>query len=78
VLANIGLTEPEFIRQQKGLAILLEGKPPILADWMDRHGEEPEIHGSRLPKASFLLTESVRALWCEDKSEVEFASPQQT
>ena len=45
VLADISLGEPEFIGQQESLAILLERKPPILVDRMDRHRKEPKLHG---------------------------------
>src|SRR2546430_15972317 len=54
VLANIGFGEAEFIGQQESLAILLERKPPILVDGMDRHRKEPELHGLLFPRQAFV------------------------
>ena len=54
VLANIGFGEAEFIGQQESLAILLERKPPILVDGMDRHRKEPELHGLLFSKQAFV------------------------
>jgi len=55
VLADIGLGEPQFVGQQEGFAVLLEGQPPILVHRMDRHRKEPEIHGLLLPKGRLFV-----------------------
>ena len=55
VLADIGFGEAEFIGQQESLAVLLEGKPPILLDRMNRHRKEPKLHGLLFPEAGFLF-----------------------
>jgi hypothetical protein len=49
VFANIGFSKPEFVGQQEGFAILLQGQPPILVERMDRHCEETQIHRALLP-----------------------------
>ena len=60
VFADIGFREPQFVGQQEGFTILLQGLPPILAKGMNRHREEPELHGLRLPRAGLLLGRNVR------------------
>src|SRR5437764_11107688 len=55
VFANIGFGEAEFIGQQESLAILLERKPPILVDGMDRHRKEPKLHGLLFPKGRLFV-----------------------
>jgi hypothetical protein len=55
VLADIGFGEAEFIGQQESLAILLERKPPILVDRMDRHRKEPKLHGLLFSKGRLFV-----------------------
>jgi len=57
VLADIGFGEAEFVGQQESLAILLERKPPILVEGMDRHRKEPKIHRLHFPQAALFGTE---------------------
>src|SRR4030088_45686 len=46
MLADIAFDVAEFVRQDKGFAVLPQRLPPILAQRMDRHGEEAKFHAS--------------------------------
>src|SRR5438034_2238636 len=55
VLSDISLGESQFVCQQEGFAVFVQGYPPVLVDGMDRHREEPEFHGLLLPKGRLLV-----------------------
>ena len=70
VLADIGLGEAQFVRQQESFAVLLQGQPPILVERMDRHGKEPEIHSLLFPTTDFCWQRTcfVRGIMTSPKS----------
>src|SRR5712672_1700507 len=49
VFADIAFAKAQFVGEQEGFPVLSEGLPPILLERMDRHREEPELHGLLLP-----------------------------
>jgi len=49
VFADIGLAESELIGQKEGFAIFAQRDFPVLAEWVNWHGEEPKIHRLLLP-----------------------------
>jgi len=78
VLADIGLAEPEFISQQERLAVLVERLPPILAERMDRHGKEPELHGLLFPTTRLFIWQRtcfVRGVMTSPKSRESLDKP---
>src|SRR4051794_23245978 len=44
MLPDVTFDIAELVREDKGLAIFPQRLPPILAQRMDRHGEETELH----------------------------------
>jgi hypothetical protein len=60
VLADIGLGEPEFVGQQESFTVFPKGKLLILAERMDRHRKETQLHHLLLQGAPFLCEPTVR------------------
>ena len=51
VFADIGLGEAELVGQQERFAVFPQRELPVLAEWVDRHRKETQIHCLLLPGA---------------------------
>ena len=52
VLADVALDEAELVGEDERLAVLAQRRPPVLAQRMDRHGEEAEFHAPKFAPQS--------------------------
>ena len=54
MFANIGLHEPQLVRQNDGFAVFLEGFEVVAARRVQGHGEVTELHGFSLTASVFI------------------------